>query len=319
MLTHSKPIRVGISSCLLGSRVRFNGDHKRDRFATDILDRYFKWVAVCPEVEVGMGVPRESVRLVGATDAPAMIANQSGRDWTVPMMAYAETKAAKLKKQNLSGFILKSKSPTCGMERVRVYPASGMPVKRGVGLFARALMEAMPNLPIEEEGRLSDAHLRENFIVRVFCYHRWRQMPKKPFDVNHLLQFHTTHKLMLMAHSPSGLRRLGQIVAHPGRRSVRQLLADYESEFFAIMKIRATSGLHTNVLQHIAGYFKKDLAAGEKKELQTTVEDYRLGRLPLIVPLTLLRHHLLMYPKPYIAGQLYLNPHPKELMLLNHV
>ena len=312
-------IRVGISSCLLGSRVRFNGQHKKDSYVVDVLDKYFKWIPICPEVDIGMGIPREPVRLVGELENPEMIGVKSEKTWTQKMVGYSRKKANQLKQMKLHGYILKSKSPSCGMERVKVYLDSAMPVNKGTGLFARQLMQTIPNLPIEEEGRLNDPELRENFIVRVFCYHRWSQLKLKPFKLEHLVQFHSHHKFLLMAHNETKMRQLGRFVANARNICSEEALHSYENLFFSALKRKASRKRHTNVLQHIAGYFKNTLDAIDRKELQATIEDYHKGLLPLIVPITLIRHHLHRSGQSYIASQIYLNPHPKELMLLNHV
>ncbi len=313
------PIRVGISSCLMGAKVRYNGGHKQDLNVKDSLSHYFEWVRVCPEVEIGMGTPREAVRLQGVPENPRMVGVNSGRDWTELMNLYSRQKSELLKQMNLHGYILKSKSPSCGLYRVKVYTEEGSSSTPDKGLFARALTAAMPNLPIEEEGRLNDAHLRENFIVNVFCYFRWTLMRQGFTELNQLIDFHTRHKFLLMAHSEQDARALGRLIANAQTTPAITLLTNYENQFFAGMKKEATVKRHTNVLQHIAGFFKKKITAGDKKELHDTIEDYRLGLLPLIVPITLIRHHLRTTGQEYIADQVYLNPHPKELMLLNHV
>ena len=312
-------IRIGISSCLLGSRVRFNGQHKKDSYVVDVLDKCFKWITVCPEVEIGMGIPREPVRLVGELENPEMIGVKSETSWTKTMRLYSHQKANQLKQMNLNGYILKSKSPSCGMERVKVYQSNGIPISKGIGLFANALMQNMPNLPIEEEGRLSDPGLRENFIVRVFCHHRWSVLKERPFKLKHLVQFHSQHKFLLMAHNETKTRQLGRLVANAHNLSSDDVSQSYENLFFSALKRKASRKRHTNVLQHIAGYFKKTLDSADRKELELTIDDYRNGLLPLVVPITLIRHHLHRVGQSYIADQFYLSPHPKELMLLNHV
>ncbi len=312
-------LRVGISACLLGQEVRFDGGHKRDRYITDTLGQFFEWVAVCPEVEMGLSTPRETLRLVGDAAAPRLVFAKTGEDQTAPMQTWTKVRLDALAKMHLSGYILKSDSPSCGMERVRVYRASGIPGKDGVGIFARALMERFPLLPVEEEGRLHDLPLRENFVERVFSYRRWRELIAGGLSRGKLVAFHTTHKLLLMAHSPKHYAELGRLVANAKAMSSRELEACYGELFMAALKVKATAKKQTNVMHHILGYFKRDLVAKDKAELVAVITDYHRGLVPLIVPLTLLKHHLARSPVPYLQDQIYLNPHPKELMLRNHV
>ncbi|MDA1082772.1 MAG: DUF523 and DUF1722 domain-containing protein [Gemmatimonadetes bacterium] len=312
-------IRIGISACLLGQQVRFDGGHKRDTYITELLANYFEWVPVCPEVEVGMGTPRESVRLVGSVEAPRMVTGRSLVDWTGRMTRYARDRVEVLKSLNLDGYILKRKSPSCGMERVKVYAESGMPAYDGVGLFARELLARLPNLPVEEEGRLNDPQLRENFIVRVFGHARWRNLRAQRFSAGRLVAFHARHKLVLMAHSQTHLRTLGKIVSNLKGKSAAEVLDAYETGFFDALRCPSTRARHANVLNHIAGYFKREASSLARQELAEVIDRYRRGLLPLIVPITLLRHHLLIFPQPYLQDQVYLQPHPQELLLLNHV
>jgi uncharacterized protein YbgA (DUF1722 family)/uncharacterized protein YbbK (DUF523 family) len=312
-------IRIGISSCLLGEQVRFDGGHKHDRFLTNTLGQYFEWVPVCPEVELGLGVPRETIRLVQIDGGVGLVMQKSGRDLTEEMRDYARARVRQLAKEDLGGYILKSDSPSCGMLRVRVYAPSGMPTRNGTGSFARELLEYYPDLPIEEEGRLCDPHLRENWIERVFAYRRLRTLWETRWTLKDLVSFHTAHKLVLLAHSPKAFKELGQLVA--GARGVtrQELKRRYQIEFMAALKILATRGRQANVLQHMAGYFKKQLDEASRRELLDYIEDYRKGYLPLIVPVTLLKHYVRRFGEPYLEGQIYLNPHPKELALRNHV
>jgi len=315
----ARPIRVGISACLLGQEVRFDGGHKRDRYITDTLGKFFEWVPVCPEVEMGLGTPRETLRLVGDPEAPRLVFAKTGEDQTAPMRAWANSRLEALAKANLSGYILKSDSPSCGMERVRVYGASGVPSKQGVGIFARALTDRFPLLPVEEEGRLHDLPLRENFVERIFCYRRWRDLVAGGLTRGRLVAFHTAHKLLLLAHSPKHYTELGRLVAHAKGLSPRALETRYGALFMAGLTVKATAKKHTNVMHHILGYLKRDLDATDKAELLTVIADYHRGLVPLVVPLTLLKHHLARVNVPYLQDQIYLNPHPKELMLRNHV
>ena len=319
MSESKRPIRIGISRCLLGEQVRFDGGHKLDRFITSTLGQYFEWVPVCPEVELGLGTPRETLRLVQLEESIGLVMQKSGRDWTREMNEYAKARVLELAEKDLSGYILKSDSPSCGMARVRVYAPSGMPNRNGVGLFAGELLRHFPDLPVEEEGRLSDPRLRENWIERVFAYHRLRTLWESRWATGDLVAFHAAHKLILLAHSPMAFQDLGRLVAGSRRIPRQELRQQYQTGFMAALKILATPGRHANVLQHMAGHFKKQLDDGSRQELQDHIEDYRRGYLPLIVPVTLIRHYVRMFGISYLQGQVYLNPHPKELALRNHV
>lgn len=304
---------------MLGQKVRFDGGHKRDRYITDILGEFFRFVPVCPEVEVGMGVPRESVRLQGTPDSPKMIAPRSGKDWTQIMNQYSEKRVQRKDLSAICGYILKKDSPTCGMERVRVYSSSGMAARDGQGLFARSLIEHHPLLPVEEEGRLNDLKIRENFIVRVFACWRLRKLFSPGFNLNRLVKFHTNHKYLVLAHSPRHYQTLGRLVAGARKIDADQLRMQYSSVFMEALKVKSTVVRNVNVLQHILGFLKKLLSAEEKKSILDAIEDYRSGLVPLVVPLTLLKHYVILNNVGYIRDQIYLNPHPKELMLRSHV
>jgi uncharacterized protein YbgA (DUF1722 family)/uncharacterized protein YbbK (DUF523 family) len=313
------PLKVGISTCLLGQKVRFDGGHKRDRYITDILGEYFQFVPVCPELEVGMGLPREAVHLEGELTAPHMVGSRSGADWTDRMNEYARKRVEKLRKQRLSGYILKKDSPSCGMERVKVKNRAGMPLKQGRGLFAMALMARLPLLPVEEEGRLHDARLRENFIVRVFAYHRLQNLFYGRPSRRQVIAFHTAHKLLLMAHSPKHYQLLGKLVAAVKQTQPDDFRDRYSRLLMEALGNRTTAKKNVNVLHHILGYLKTQLDAQQKQDILSVIEDYRSQLVPLIVPLTLIRHYVQLHGISYIQDQIYLHPHPKELMLRNHV
>ena len=315
-----EPIRIGISACLLGRQVRYDGGHKRDDFLVDTFGAYVEWVTFCPEVEVGMGTPRSPLRLVKPTGGEIrMVQPDTGRDWTDEMRAFARRRVAALKDDHLCGFVLKKDSPSCGMERVKVYDAHGSPDRKGVGLFAAAVLERFPALPVEEEGRLSDPRLRDNFVERVFAYRRLRTLFTGRWTVGQLVAFHTAHKLLLLAHSTAAYTALGRWVARAKELDRAELRAGYEARFMEALSKLATPRTHTNVLQHMAGYFKKTLDAASREELAGAIEEYRTGLVPLVVPLTLLKHHVRAQGVDYLAGQVYLSPHPRELMLRNHV
>jgi len=314
-----RPIRIGISSCLLGETVRFDGGHKRDAFLSDRFGPFVEWVPVCPEVECGLGTPRESMRLVRSENGVRLLTVKTAVDLTEQLEKFSKRRVAELASEDLSGYVLKKDSPSCGMERVKVYDAHQVPARSGRGLFAARLVERFPALPVEEEGRLSDFRLRENFIERVFAYWRLRGLFVGRWNPGALVRFHTAHKLILMAHSPERYRRLGRLVAGargvPGREFERQ----YTEMFMAALSVIATPRRHTNVLQHMVGYFKNLLDRESKAELLAAIDEYRRELVPLIVPITLVRHHVRVHDVTYLAGQLYLEPHPKELMLRNHV
>jgi uncharacterized protein YbgA (DUF1722 family)/uncharacterized protein YbbK (DUF523 family) len=314
-----EPIRIGVSSCLLGREVRYDGGHKRDAFLVETLGHYVEWVPVCPEVEIGLGIPRPTLRLERHGADVRLMMPKTGDDHTDTMRRHADQRVAALAHDDLCGYILKKDSPSCGMERVKVYGTNTIPSKSGRGLFAEALMRRFPNLPVEEEGRLNDPPLRENFVERVFAYRRVRSLFDARWALGDLVAFHTAHKLQLMAHSPKTYEQLGRLVAN-AKGVARAALRDrYESHFMVGLAALATRQRHTNVLQHMAGYFKKQLDNDDKRELQSVIEDYHRGLVPLIVPITLIRHHVRRFDVKYLAGQVYLEPHPKELMLRNHV
>ena len=318
-MSRATPIRVGISSCLLGSAVRYDGGHKRDRFLTDVLGPFVQFVPVCPEVEVGMGVPRESVRLVESEGELRLLAERSGTDHTRAMRAWARRRIRQLAALDLCGYVLKKDSPSCGMERVRVHAGTGVPERRGRGLFAGALLDAWAHLPVEEEGRLHDPVLRESFIERLFAYRRLRDLFAGRWNVGDLLRFHTAHKLQLMAHSPKANGELGRLVARAKRVPRAELRDLYETGFMQALAVRATPRRHVNALLHMLGHFGTRLDAAARREILGVIEDYRRGLVPLIVPLTVVRHHVRLRGVAYLEGQHYLEPHPKELMLRNHV
>ena len=312
--------RIGVSACLLGDEVRFDGGHKRDLFLTDILSPHVEFVRVCPEVEVGMGTPRETLRLVrSGAGSIRMVTTRTLVDHTDAMKRWARRRLQQLATENLSGYILKKDSPSCGMERVKVFGDSGIPQRNGRGIFADALMMAFPALPVEEEGRLHDPRLRENFIERIFTYQRLRDFFTGRWTVAGLIAFHTAHKMTLFAHSPATYTKLGRVVAAAGSTPRAVLRHQYESGIMRALTVVATARRHTNVLMHMAGHLKKRLDAAAKRELLESIDDYRRGLLPLVVPQTLMRHHVRTHGVAYLTNQTYLDPHPRELMLRNHV
>jgi uncharacterized protein YbgA (DUF1722 family)/uncharacterized protein YbbK (DUF523 family) len=313
------PIRIGISSCLLGERVRFDGGHKRDAFLVETFGRFVEWVPVCPEVEMGLGTPRDTLRLVRIGANTHMLMPKTGTDHTRAMNAFAEGRVRDLGREDLCGYVLKKDSPSCGMERVRVFDAHGVPAKSGRGLFAEVLLRHFPNLPVEEEGRLSEPRLRENFIERVFAFRRLRTLFTGRWKLGELVAFHTAHKLLLMAHSPIAYASLGRLVAGSKKKPTAELEAQYENQFMAALCELATTRRQANVLMHILGYFRDRLDADARRELLGVIEDYRRGLVPLVAPIIMIRHYARRLDVAYLRAQVYLEPHPKELMLRNHV
>jgi uncharacterized protein YbgA (DUF1722 family)/uncharacterized protein YbbK (DUF523 family) len=311
-------VKIGISSCLLGNLVRWNAGHKLDRYLTDTLGQFVEYVPVCPEVEAGFGVPRESFRLVGDPENPRLITFKSKTDHTDRMIRWAERRVKELQKEDLCGFIFKSDSPSSGMERVKVYSEKGMPEKRGVGIFARVYMKNFPGIPVEDDGRLHDPAIRENFIERIFTLKRWRNDAAESPDLGNLVGFHTRHKLLILSHSQKYYRQMGKLVADGRMMALQKLYDSYERLLMEALALKTTVKKNTNVLQHLMGYFKKQLTADEKQELLEVFEQYRSGFTPLIVPLTLINHYVRKYDQPYLKMQIYLNPHPVELKLRTH-
>ncbi|HSF67725.1 MAG TPA: DUF523 and DUF1722 domain-containing protein [Nitrospiraceae bacterium] len=319
LVAATAPLRLGISRCLLGDEVRFDGGHKRDNFLTDVLGRYVEWVPVCPEVEAGLGVPREAMRLVGDPQQPRLVTIKNGIDHTRTLQIMTANRIEELKGLDLSGYVFKKGSPSCGVERVRIHNEAGRPSPKGVGLFARGFIEQFPLTPVEEEGRLCDPALRENFIERVFCYRRWQDLLRNGVTRQSLVQFHTTHKYVLLAHHPQRCETLGRLIGQADQYRPKELASRYGELFMKALAVKATVRKHVNVLQHILGYFRKRLDTHEKAELQSVIADYYRGLTPLVVPLTLIKHYVRIFDVSYIREQVYLNPHPKELMLRNHV
>jgi uncharacterized protein YbgA (DUF1722 family)/uncharacterized protein YbbK (DUF523 family) len=318
------PIPIGISSCLLGEAVRYDGRHQRDAYIVGTLGAHFRFVPVCPEVAVGLGIPRPPIRLVADGTGPprALGIRDAALDPSDALRAYGRRMAGEL--GDLSGYLFKEGSPSCGMERVKVYrPTGGAPALRGVGLYAAELMAARPALPCEEEGRLGDPGLREHFLERVYAYHRWRTLLAGGLTPGRLVEFHERHQLALLAHGAEPAQRLGRLVsgagAARGKAALAALGAKYGLEFMAVLRRRATRRTHANVLQHLRGYLKRALDAADQAELGEAFSAYRQGQVPRVVPLTLLRHHFRRHPHPDVAGQTYLEPHPAELMLRSGV
>lgn len=319
-MRESPTVRLGVSRCLLGEPVRYDGGHKLDRYLVNTLGQFVEWVPVCPEVEMGLPTPRPFMRLVGDPENPRLVAPKTGADHTEAMTAWAKKRAEELASAGLHGFVFKRDSPSSGLFRVKVYNEHGMAERNGTGMFPREIMRRFPLLPLEEEGRLSDMSLRENFIERVFAYQRWTELLEQEPTAGGLVRFHTAHKLTLMAHSPKHYTEMGRLVADAGKRDWDELAAAYGALLMEGLEVLGTRGKHANVLQHLMGFLKDHLSGDDKQELLGLIEDYRQGLVPLIVPLTLLKHHLGRHPVPdWVHQQVYLYPYPRELMLRNHV
>lgn len=314
----SNSIAVGVSSCLLGEQVRYDGGHKHDHYITDTLGRFFHFVPVCPEVGCGLPVPREAMRLEGNPAAPRLVTSRTGIDHTERMREYCLRTVKDLEDQDLCGFIFKKNSPSSGLFRVKVY-GGGMPVKTGRGLFAEAFVRHFPLLPVEEEGRLYDMNIRENFIERVFALREWKNFLLEKRGMGALVDFHSRRKLQLMAHSPVFYREMGRLVAEGKSLAWAELLDRYQNLLMRALSLHATVKKNSNVLSHIMGYFKEQLTPEEKVELLEVINSYQRGLVPLIVPVTLLKHYVRKYHQEYLQKQSYLSPHPMELMLRNHV
>jgi uncharacterized protein YbgA (DUF1722 family)/uncharacterized protein YbbK (DUF523 family) len=311
-------IKLGVSACLLGQNVRYNGGHSRDPFITDTLSQYVEFFPVCPEVECGLPVPREAMRLVGDPECPRLITSNTKQDHTERMLKWCSKRVRELEDVNLYGFIFKKGSPSSGMERVKVYSEQGMPSNRGIGMFARAFMGLFPLLPVEEDGRLHDPKLRENFIETIFVLKRWRENFTLKPTRRGFEEFHTKQKLLLMAHSPNHMRLMGKLVADIKNYAMDYFLVQYQNLLMEALRLKTTRRKHTDVLMHGLGFLKQLLTSDENKELLEIIEQYRQGNFPLVVPVTMLNHYVRKYDPPYLREQYYLKPHPIELQLRNH-
>ncbi len=310
---------MGISTCLLGENVRYDGGHKLDCFLTDTLGQYVKYVPVCPEVECGLPIPREPMRLEGDPESPRLVTSRTKRDMTGRVVNWGKRCVVELEKEGLCGFIFKSDSPSSGMERVKVYNEKEMPVKKGVGIFARIFMDHFPLLPVEDEGRLHDPKLRENFIERIFILKRWREVLMRKESPGNVVDFHTCHKLLILSHSPKHSQSIGKLMARAKNIPLKELYQQYQTILMEALQLKTSPKKNANVLMHMMGYFKEQLSTDEKKELLEVIDHYRQEYIPLIVPITLINHYVRKYNQPYLKEQVYLNPNLLELELRNHV
>ncbi|MCU7805412.1 MAG: DUF523 and DUF1722 domain-containing protein [Candidatus Thiodiazotropha sp. (ex Lucinoma borealis)] len=307
--------KVGVSACLIGHSVRYDGGHKRDKFIVDVLNKHFDLVPICPETAIGLGTPRETIRLVGDHQRPRLVGGPDhNRDITDLMESYAHSQSYQV--NQFCSYILKKDSPSCGMERVKVYSEDeNQPIRRGSGLFARILMEQHPLIPIEEECRLNDAILRENFINRIYVLQRWHIILYRGITPAQLLEFHTIHKYLVMAHSQASYRRLGRLIGNLSEIDIYSLADLYICELMSALKRRVIRGRHCNVIQHIMGYLKKRISHDDKITLSASIESYRQGKIPLVVPINLLKHHIKYHPDEYLQKQVYLQPYPDSIGL----
>lgn len=316
----SIPVRLGISRCLLGEPVRYDGGHKLDRFLRDTVGPFVKWVPVCPEVECGLPVPREAMHLTGSPENPRLVKALSGADLTQQMQAWISRRIKELEDEQLCGFIFKTRSPSSGMRDIKIYNENtGRVGHYGAGLFAGAFMSRFGLIPVEDECRLRDMSIRENFIERIFVMARWYSYINPDGSIKELMDFHTDHKLLIMAHSPEMLKKLGRLAGGGTKKNPDQLKVEYVTVLMEVLKQKSTVKKNTNVLQHCMGYFKDRLSTDRRKEIAKAISEYHAGMVPLIVPSTLIQHYVRLYQEPYLMRQWYLNPLPGELMLRNHV
>jgi uncharacterized protein YbgA (DUF1722 family)/uncharacterized protein YbbK (DUF523 family) len=311
-------IKIGVSSCLLGNNVRYNGGHARSLFVTDTLGPYVQFIPVCPEVECGLPTPRPTMHLRGDPQNPRLIVTKTKQDHTRRMVTWAKKRLDQLATEDLCGFIFKKDSPSSGMARVKVFNQKGQPVKKGSGIFAGMFMKRFPLIPVEEDGRLNDVVLRENFIEQIFTFKRWRQNLANGRTMKNLVLFHTQNKMLIRSHCERHYRAMGTLVAQGKKQPTPRIYQQYEEMLLHAMRLKATGRKHTNVMLHMLGYFKKELSKDEKQEMLEVIERFRQGYVPLIVPLTLFSHYVRKYDQSYLKQQTYLNPHPAALKLRNH-
>ncbi|MBK5143127.1 DUF523 and DUF1722 domain-containing protein [Budviciaceae bacterium BWR-B9] len=313
----SEKIPVGISACLLGANVRFDGGHKRLTFAADQLTPWVQFEPICPEMAIGLPVPRPALRLVKQDNGEITLRYSDKRqgDLTIAMCEFSQQRVAQL--SHLCGYIVCAKSPSCGMERVRVYePDENNNRKAGRGIYTDILMKAMPWLPVEEDGRLQDPHIRENFVERIYALHELNQLRQQGLTRGALMAYHSRYKLLLLAHSQPDYRELGRFVAAMHQWStLDDFFVEYRQRLMDLLSHQATRRNHTNVLMHVQGYFRPHLNPRQRHELTMLIERYRQGTQPLLAPVTLLKHYMAEFPDDYLSGQRYFDPWPEALRL----
>ena len=308
-------IKIGISACLAGEKVRFDSGHKKSNFCMEELAKHVEYKMYCPEVAVGLPIPRPTIRQVRTADT-IKVCRPDGTGDVGPQLTEYGKKIATEQAGHLSGFVFCAKSPSCGMERVKIYNEAGTGnTSEGIGFFAEQIMKHNPLLPCEENGRLNDVNLRENFVMRVYALHNWQQLVKEPVTVHRLTQFHAQYKYLLMAHNYQAYRDLGNLLGTFVGDDVNALADEYILGLMNALRRPASRKNNSNTLMHLQGYFKRDLSKIEKEEMRDAIDEYRQGLVPLYVPLTLLKHHLKVHPNEYLSKQIYFNPYPNELKL----
>jgi len=315
----TETIRIGVSACIVGEKVRWNGQHARDPYLTETLSKYVEFVPLCPEIACGMGIPREKIRQVDCAGEIRLIGYESGDDLTQTMTGWADRVLPGLEEEDLCGFVLKNRSPSCSLIQSKIYSTTGKPPRIGSGFFTRKLLQYYPLLPVEASERLQNPILRENFIRRVFVLKRWKELLEKGYKIGNLVDFHTRHKMMIRAHDLTGYRELGRLLGESSSFNAQEIFDTYATLLFKSLALKATPKKNTDVLSHAAGFFKKILDDGDKRELQAMINNYRTGKIPLLIPITLINHFARKYQIPYLTQQYFFNPHPSELKLLNHV
>lgn len=315
----TEKIKIGISGCLTGMKVRFDGQGLRPQLINELFSEFFDYVTFCPEVEMGMSIPRETIRLEKQEEEVRLVAPKSNTDHTDGMKTFADNKVAALAELDISGYIVKRGSPSCGFERIKIYNKDKIPAMNGVGMFTEKLIERFPLLPIEDEGRLNDIRLREHWVERVYAYERLKAFLRLKPSRGDIVKFHTNSKMQLMAHHPVKYRQLGKDVAEQHKQVTDEFLVHYENSYMEIMKHQASVKKHADVLYHLMGFFKKDIDSSEKQELVEVIEKYRTGMIPLVTPLTLINHYIKKYPVQWVCDQTYLTPYPEELLLRSYM
>ena len=308
-------IKIGLSACLAGDKVRFDSGHKKSNFCMDELANHVEYKKFCPEVAVGLPIPRPTIRQVRVGDT-IKVCRPDGTGDVGPKLTEYGKRVATEQTAELSGFVFCAKSPSCGMERIKIYNEAGTGnTSEGIGFFAEQIMVHNPLLPCEENGRLNDMHLRENFVMRVYTYKHWQTLSEQPLRVHRLTQFHAQYKYLLMAHNYEAYRSLGNLLGTFDGEDIQTLADEYILGLMTALKKPASRKNNANTLMHLQGYFKKSLSKIEKQELRDAIDEYRQGLVPLYVPLTLIKHHLKVHPNEYLAKQVYLDPYPNELKL----
>jgi uncharacterized protein YbgA (DUF1722 family)/uncharacterized protein YbbK (DUF523 family) len=315
----SGSIKIGVSACVAGEKVRFDRTHRRSAYLTETLANHVEFVPICPEIACGMGIPREPLRQVDCAGEIRLIGYESGKDLTKKMTKWARRVLKGLDKEGICGFVLRVHSASCGVNKSKIHSTEGKPPTHGPGFFTRMLQEHDPLLPIVTSEALQNAIQRENFIRRVFVLHRWRALTAKGTAIGNLVDFHTRHKMLIRAHDLQGYRELGHLLGESTMDNAEAVFDKYATLLFKSLTLKATPSKNRDVLSHAAGYFKKELDAEDKRELQAMITAYAKGKVPLLVPVTLLNHFARKYQRPYLTQQYYLNPEPAELKLLNHV